>query len=202
MSKIKTLKKDTYGRLKILSYEHRERRTYAKCRCSCGKEKLVRTEALKSGVTKSCGCLHRERITTHGKTGSPVYHCWQSMKQRCYDSKSRNYKHYGGRGIKVCSRWMKFENFHKDMGDPPKGLSLDRIDNNGIYKPSNCRWANAIQQANSKRSTVLIDGLSILQYCIKHSINPGVIYDRRRYGWSMDEAINTPRRKYPVKTLR
>lgn len=86
---------------------------------------------------------------THKQSYTKLYRTWASMKDRCTNKRSKEYKRYGGRGIELCKRWMSFENFYKDMGDRPDGLSLDRIDNNKGYSPSNCRWATASQQSRN-----------------------------------------------------
>jgi len=87
----------------------------------------------------------------HGMTGTPVYECWKNMRRRCYSPNTMQYADYGGRGIKVCVRWQKFENFLEDMGQPPKGLTLDRKDNDGDYTPDNCRWATRTEQKLNQR---------------------------------------------------
>lgn len=126
------------------------------CLCDCGNFTVVngldlRRKVGTSGKTYSCGCLFKERTgATHRMSETPVYAVWLSMKGRCLRKTDKYWKHYGGRGIKVCKRWMKFENFYKDMGEP-NGLTLDRINNNGDYKPSNCRWATWKVQANNKK---------------------------------------------------
>lgn len=128
--------------------------------CDCKVEKLVSKYSLLNGLTKSCGCMHREATAKlgeanlkHGKTESPAYSAWSSMRQRCKNKNDKDYKRYGGRGIEVCVEWEEFENFYIDMGDPPKGMSLDRADNSKNYSKDNCRWATPKQQANNRRSS-------------------------------------------------
>lgn len=112
--------------------------------------------AINSGKTKSCTCLRKQNKQgyKHGMDGTKIYSIWSHMKQRCYSPNNTNYKNYGGRGIKVCDRWLNsFANFLEDMSCHPKFLSLDRIDNDGNYCKENCRWATRKEQGNNKRNS-------------------------------------------------
>lgn len=125
------------------------------CRCVCGNEEVLFLTALRGGKKRSCKPCLNARVsvekTTHGLTKSPTYLSWKSMKARCLNPKSPDWKYYGARGITVCDRWLEsFENFLADMGVRPAGLTLDRKENDGNYEPGNCRWATSTEQARNR----------------------------------------------------
>lgn len=157
-----------FGRLTVVKKSHTKKynsnsNIYWLCKCECNSETTVKTSHLKDGRIKSCGCLEKENLdkisgqTTHGQTKTKLYYVWNSMRMRCRNSKVENYRNYGGRGIQVCKEWDRsFEPFYKwAMNSGYKhGLTIDRINVNGNYEPSNCRWATWKEQANNKRNTI------------------------------------------------
>lgn len=146
---IEFYKKDKFGKL------------YWLFKCDCGNKKVINKSRVMTNQTKSCGCLEMEYKfkPTHGlsKKNKKAYGSWSNMLQRCNNKKHKDYVNYGGRGIKVCEKWMKFENFLEDMGDRPLKTSLDRIDNSGNYEPSNCRWATPKEQISNTRRVIYIN---------------------------------------------
>ncbi len=164
------LSKKRFGRLEV-QYRFTPIGVYPikwKCICDCGQEKFVFASNLRNGTTNSCGCLRSQlngkRLTTHGQTKSPTYRVWTGLRTRCTNTKSTNYASYGGRGIKCCDRWESFEAFLEDMGEKPEGKSIDRIDVNGNYEPSNCRWASKQEQAQNRRQTKLVNKDTLLNF--------------------------------------
>ena len=149
-----------YNRLTIVKYYPSKtingKQSIAKvlCVCECGNKALSSIQNVRNGHTKSCGCYHKDVITKHLLSQHPSYAAWSAMKRRCYDVKIKDYPRYGGRGITVCNRWLNsVESFIEDMGiRPSKEYSLDRINNDGNYEPSNCRWATNKEQANNKEN--------------------------------------------------
>ncbi len=127
------------------------------CLCDCSKKKIIDARSLRSGATRSCGCLQKEIVTKHGlwkrKELRPTYATWIDMKTRCLNKNANRYEDWGGRGIYICKRWLDFENFFEDMGMRPEGLSIERMDNDGPYAPWNCKWATGSEQQKNKRPT-------------------------------------------------
>jgi len=138
-------------------------------------------------------------MTKHGYSGSLIYHIWRAMLNRCSNSNISTYRHYGGRGIKVCKRWLDIKNFIKDMGEKPENMSLGRIDNNKGYFPSNCRWETHTQQANNKRTNRMVEyrgqTLTVTQWARKLKIKSNCLWARLHKGWSMEKTLSTPIRK-------
>ncbi len=156
---------------------------------------------LRHGKSRSCGCLAVKLRTEHGNTiggiPTPEYRCWTEMKQRCLNPRKDFFAIYGGRGIKVCERWLSsFDNFLADMGRRPPGTSLDRRDTNGNYEPGNCRWATPMQQQHNIRSNHLItingETRCVQEWNAVLGFSRGLISNRMRRGWSAEEALATP----------
>lgn len=164
--------------------------------CDCGNQKDARIKNVKSGHTTSCGCAFRamlvERNTTHGMSRrlSQTYRSWKDMRSRCMNVCDSDYADYGGRGIRVCDQWADFAVFVADVGERPKGKTLDRIDVNGNYEPGNCRWATAKQQANNKRSNHVIEfngeTKTLAQWCEKFAVEPSKVRYRIKAGWPLE----------------
>jgi len=205
MSRLLDLAGQRFGRLVVINqsgYTKGGMSTWL-CRCDCGAERVVVGAALKSGNSRSCGCLGRELAassnTTHGLTSGgkrhPLFSIWSSMKGRCCNKNDAAYAYYGGRGIAVCDRWMNdFAAFVSDMGDRPAGTSIDRIDNNGPYSPENCRWATpSVQKKNQRRrkDCPLHLGKPMTRWASELGLRYGTFYGRvQKWGW--EKAISTP----------
>lgn len=161
MGKLIDLTGKKYNRLTVIEQKEPDKRGEIQwlCECDCGNTKIVASYNIRKGLVKSCGCYQRDRVKTHGMSKTTEYLSWQHMKDRCNNPKNKHYHNYGGRGIKVCDRWVdSFENFLEDMGKKPdNSYSIDRMDVNGNYEPDNCRWATYEEQSNNMRNTIKID---------------------------------------------
>lgn len=172
--------------------------------CVCGNPKVARFSHVKAGTVKSCGCLlkfaPKATHQTHGLSKTPEYAAWDNMLARCSNPQHRAYKNYGGRGISVCAEWAGRPDgllrFISDMGSRPKGMSLDRRNNELGYCKENCYWATRQKQAINRRSTIFITIDGVTQpanaWCAKYGINETTAYERIKRGWSACDAVVTP----------
>lgn len=193
-----------FGRLTVLRIADRKDGVVRwTCLCDCGTTKDIRSQKLRIGSTRSCGCFQRDVAGTfnailhgHASRGvrTPEYMAWMAMLARCRNPKHKEFKHYGGRGITVCERWLKFENFLEDMKlKPIPELSIDRKNNNGNYEPGNCRWATKEEQQSNRRNNKWIESggerRTLAQWERHLGFLPGRITQRLKRGWSEEEAI-------------
>lgn len=197
-----------FGRLIVIKAagSNKQGKAIWECLCDCGAVKKVLGSSLRLATTTSCGCYQRENASRnqsrHGMYKTKTYKAWQEMKARCYNHRHHKYPIYGGRGIKVCDRWLDaFENFYEDMGEClGNEYSLDRYpDQNGNYEPSNCRWATAKQQANNRRMCNYYDyngqTLTLAEWAEVTGLPYSMLYQRiRRLGWSIDKALTSSKK--------
>lgn len=167
--------------------------------CDCGTGKSVLGASLRNGKSTSCGsCSHK----THGKSNTPTYGSWKSMIERCTATDSKDYPRYGGRGITVCERWLKFENFLEDMGERPEGKTLDRYPKqDGNYEPGNCRWATHEEQGFNRKTTNVIEfnGVSDSESGWARRLGMSATCLRKRLKkWSLERALTQPRTEEKV----
>jgi hypothetical protein len=170
---------------------------YWLCKCDCGIQKEVQAKCLIAGAIQSCGCLFRENVKTysrtHGQSGTSTHNIWMNMIWRCTNQNAPRFADYGGRGITVCKRWMNFKLFVEDMGHRPAGMSLDRINNNGNYEPSNCRWASRVAQANNAPSNKKIhfrgETFGEAEWARRIGIKRTTLQYRLRSGWTVGQAL-------------
>ena len=203
------MRHEVFGRLTVIGRSPLTKKGgYWDCLCECGAITQVRRASLLNGAIRSCGCLSKERSTTHGHAGggaSKTYHIWSSMLARCRTTTHAAYADYGGRGIKVCDEWLEYSRFLSDMGEKPHGKSLDRIDNNLGYSAENCRWATPKEQNNNRRDNVrlTLDGVekTLTEWSNQMGIRPKAVSARLLRGWSLERALTTPVRVTMKKAL-
>ncbi len=212
VSRLTDLTGRLFGKLVVLGLSHIRKtpsgqtKHYWTCLCECGTVKAIQGQSLKSGHATSCGChksvVVRQRCTTHGCAShalgrTATYRCWASLKDRCLNPRSTGWKHYGARGISICERWMNsFENFLADMGESPVGLTIERIDPNGNYEPSNCRWATRKEQTRNTRRNRMVtlngETLCLSAWIERLGLNHHTVAWRLSKGMSAEEALTIP----------
>lgn len=198
-----------FGRWTVLKFAEArctpcgKRRLMWECQCECGTVRLVEGSRLTGGYSKSCGCLigdyNKENKTKHGKRNTKLYKTWISMKDRCSNPNTEAFKDYGKRGIKVCDEWAsdfgKFYDWSIKNGYK-NGLTIDRINVNGNYEPSNCRWSTMKEQNNNRRSNHYITykgkTQTISQWETELGFKKDILSSRLSLGWSVEKAIETP----------
>lgn len=204
---VKVLTGQIHGRWTVIGFSHTQKKSsWWLCRCECGAIKVVRGNNLTHGGSLSCGCLNRETsrsfCTTHGKSKTREYRCWAGMLARCTNPNSSSAPRYIGRGITVCERWKNsFAAFVEDMGESPTSdYSIDRIDNNSGYCKENCRWATRTEQQRNMRGNKIIEigGVSrcLVEWAEIAKTNYKTVSLRIKRGWSNEDAIFTPVKKY------
>lgn len=195
----KDLTGEVFGRLTVLGKTERMsgRKSYWSCRCECGKQKEVRSDCLTRSVkpVKSCGCIRDEQAVknivknhSHKESKTHLHHLWIRMKQRCTNPKTTRFEDYGGRGIRVCDEWLKYENFRDwaYRSGYKEGLSIERVNVNGNYEPFNCTWIPLLEQANNRRTTVWVEyngkKQNLKQWSDELNINYGTLNSRYQRG--------------------
>ena len=181
-----------FGRLTVLERAANPSRNQIRwrCRCACGRHKIILAGDLTSGGSRSCGCV----FFKHGMASSPEYHAYGHAKARCTNPRHPAFKNYGGRGISFL--YASFEEFFADVGPRPKGMTLDRIDNDQGYRPGNCRWSTVAEQRNNTRSNVILAAFgrtrNRTQWATEFKINVKTLADRIKSGWPVERALTAP----------
>lgn len=199
--KMRNLVGNTFGKLTVIELVGKSKHGQFlwKCHCECGNEHVVPGESIKSGQCKSCGCL-KAKVNGQSKDPKSLYSVWRSMLRRCNETNHPAYRNYGGRGITVCERWHDYLNFEADVSPRPDGLTLDRVDNNGPYSPSNFRWATMKEQSNNRRPQsvprsdskfieYMGDRLSIREWALRLGLKKQTLLVRLKKGWTVERAM-------------
>lgn len=199
MGKFIDLTGDKFGILTVVEIcgKNRHNQYYWKCKCDCGNDVVVLGHNLRNGTTKSCGCVMKSKHRTFGRSRTMLYRCWNSMRQRCFCEKTNGYLRYGGRGITVCDEWKNdFQAFYDwaIANGYKDGLSIDRIDVNGNYEPSNCRWITFAEQSNNRRTNHYItyngETKTISEWAQILGMNYNTLRARIRCGWDIERAFS------------
>ena len=193
---------ERFGKLTAISIDHKGNgsRTYWKCKCDCGGTRIVSNDHLRNGDVTDCGCYrkHISHWQKHNMSNSRLYTIWSLMKQRCHNKKRVEYKDYGGRGIKVCDEWLNSTTFidwalNNGYSDE---LTLDRIDNNGNYCPSNCRWVDKKTQMRNRRNNHCVtykgQTKTLTEWAEENGLTYAQLLKRLKLGWSFEETISKP----------
>lgn len=206
MKRLQDLTGQSFGRWTVIGFHGRSTsgEVLYLCKCACGTERVLRRSSLMSGNSKSCGCLSRDasraRETKHGYSKTRLYHIWGGMIYRCCNPDYHEWEKYGGRGIAVCEQWKNFEAFRDWalLNGYDDNLTIDRIDNNGNYEPSNCRWATTYQQCNNKRTSKYLsfngETMTIREFADKFGLVYSCLYARLKMGWTVRASLLTPSR--------
>lgn len=200
MGRIVNLEGRVFGKLTVLSFSHKNKRHQRlwECQCDCGNKAFVNSSNLLIGKTRSCGCLPKKK-PIHGFSKTPLSLVLKHLLHRCYNKNNYSYHNYGGRGISVCDEWrFNQASFYKWAIENGynENLELDRINVNGNYEPSNCRWATIKEQARNRRTNVFVEYKGkrkiIIEWCEEYNMSYSNFYARQKRGWSIHEILTTP----------
>lgn len=196
-----------FGKLTVTGFINKNRRWYWRCKCDCGNEITTSASNVKMGYSRSCGCVFpekmREKLTTHGMSGTSINTIYKAMKSRCYNPQNKAYKHYGGRGIKICKDWLenggeKFYKWALDNGYM-KGLSIERIDVDGDYCPENCKWITMAEQTRNRTDSLIFEyngeKKCLSEWCRVFGVEEMYIRARINKGMSFEDAMFTPKKE-------
>lgn len=201
-TKIVDLTGNIYGKLIVTNFAYRKRsgknyKYYWVCQCDCGGICTVESNNLKSGITKSCGCYREDFRKKHSLSRTRIYRTWRNIKNRCKNLNGKDFNRYGGRGIDICNEWLNFDIFYDwAMANGYKeNLTIDRIDNNKGYEPSNCRWATMEEQSQNTSKVISItynnETHSLSKWARITGISRHTLYTRYKKGWDIEKMLTT-----------
>lgn len=199
-NKPKDMTGQRFGKLVCLSLSHvYDGHAYWVTQCDCGVVSIKNGGDVRRGYVKSCGCIRKARVTTHGQSKTNIYKIWTGLFTRCYNPNCKSYFRYGGAGITVCQRWHIFENFRDDMGPRPSlGHSVERRDGTKGYSPENCYWGTDSDQARNKRTTIylIVDGVKrpLMEWVDITGLPRTALVQRYKAGWPHKQIVSQPLR--------